>query len=237
MKRVSRRLAAFKGSSVAERRSARLPKVFSIRELGAFERKSPELARLRAKVAAGQSGLSVYQRGDLGWSLPYYSAVVEALRKRGLVRGKSVLHVACRDGRLVHFLNERGAKASGVDIQALYVQLARSSGIRGVWQGDAFDLKGVANNSQHAVVLHHFAYSGFLNSGDEGRLLTVVRRKLKPNGCVVMDCFSNWEFLACLAGLREGSGKGVVTLAGGKWHAAVAPGGTGTLVVLRKLGR
>lgn len=202
-----------------------------------FERKSPELARLSVKVDALKPKLSLYQRADLGWSLPYYSSVVEALRKRGLVRGKSVLHVACRDGRLVHFLNERGARASGVDIEPLYVRLARASGIRGVRQGDAFDLNGVANNSQHAVVLHNFAYSGFLKSGDEERLLAVARRKLKPNGCAVMDCFSSWELPACLAGLREGAGRGVVTLAGGKWRANVELDGNIILVVLRKLGR
>lgn len=149
--------------------------------------------------------------GDAGWDhvAEWYSGLVEkrsdhhddvvlpgVRRLLGDVEGKTILDVACGDGRLFAYLHDQGAHPAsmlGIDLAPTLIEHASGRGL-----ADATFVVGDAQDLAPAVAEAGANGGGFdaaccllamMNIGDVGRMLEGVAGVLKPGGafvCVIL---------------------------------------------------
>ena len=114
--------------------------------------------------------------------------LVDAL---GLQPGERVLDVGCGPGRHAHALAREGIEVVGVDLSVRFVELARDGAPPGASfeVGDARSLR-YEEEFDAAVCLCQGAF-GLLGGGDDDlRVLSGIKRALKPGGRVALSAFS-----------------------------------------------
>jgi ubiquinone/menaquinone biosynthesis C-methylase UbiE len=121
-----------------------------------------------------------------GWGIPLYRQVLERL---SVESGSDLLDVGCGAGRFCRLAADRGARVSGIDATAPFVEIARER-IRGgdfrvgdmealPWPDDSFD-----------VVT---GFNSFFFAADLVHALREARRVARPGGAVALTVFGRPE--------------------------------------------
>lgn len=121
-----------------------------------------------------------------GWGVPVYRGV---LRHLPMAEGISVLDVGCGAGRFCRMAADRGARVSGLDATAAFVEIARERVPDGdlrvgemeelPWADDSFDLVT--------------GFNSFFIAADMGTALREAGRVARPSAPVAMSVFGRPE--------------------------------------------
>lgn len=105
-------------------------------------------------------------------------SIISFIRKyTGKQTGK-VLEIGCADGRNIAAFDERGYDACGIDLSHTYVEFGKNKGLNLICtDAETFEKQG---HKFDIIVLNH-VLEHFTNPGRE---LGVIRRMLKPEGCL-----------------------------------------------------
>src|SRR5690606_38711568 len=123
----------------------------------------------------------VAPRSDAG------AALIEGLL--GLRPGERVLDLACGTGRIAVRLAERGARMTGLDRSALFLEHARRAaeqrGVAVDWvEGDVRELDDV---ERFDAVVHWFTSFGYFDDARNRDVLCRIRRSLRPGGRLLLE--------------------------------------------------
>ncbi len=115
----------------------------------------------------------------------------------GLREGSEVLDVPCGHGRIANRLAARGARVTGLDADAFFLDRARAdAAVRGVEveyvQGDMRELPW---SERFDAVVNWFTSFGYFDDEGNKAWLETARRTLKPGGRLVIDVHSRDVFM------------------------------------------
>jgi len=110
-------------------------------------------------------------------------------RVLGIEPGMHVLDLACGHGRIANRLAARGCHVTGLDASPLFLDLARRHATeRGVSvdyvQGDMRDVPWTGRFDR---VVNWFTAYGYFDDADNRRVLSEVRKALKPSGTAAFE--------------------------------------------------
>ena len=111
-----------------------------------------------------------------------------------LSEGVRVLDLCCGWGRLSVPLAERGYRVTGLDLSKYHIQLAkqaaRQAGVDIEWVNA--DMRKIPGRARYDAVFNCFTSFGYLESeAEDQRVLTGVRRVLKPGGTFFIDTMNH----------------------------------------------
>jgi SAM-dependent methyltransferase len=114
-----------------------------------------------------------------------------------LAEGDEVLDVPCGHGRLANRLAARGARVTGLDADAFFLERARAdAAARGVEveyvEGDMRELPW---EERFDAVVNWFTSFGYFDDAGNAAWLAAARRTLKPGGRLAIDVHSRDVFL------------------------------------------
>lgn len=110
-------------------------------------------------------------------------------RLLGLEPGKAVLDLGCGYGRISNRLAQRGCKVTGLDSNALFLELARqdarSMGVDVNYiQGD---IRNLPWSQQFDYAIMWFNTFGYFSDEDNHQVLVKTQRALRPGGRLLID--------------------------------------------------
>jgi len=110
-------------------------------------------------------------------------------RLLALEPGAAVLDLACGHGRIANRLAARGARVTGVDADAFFLERAREDAVaRGVEvEYVAGDMRDLPWTERFDAVLLWFTAFGYFDDDGNRRVLHQVRRALRPGGRAVLE--------------------------------------------------
>lgn len=108
----------------------------------------------------------------------YAEKIVSFIRRYSQIQCGKVLEIGCADGRNVAAFAEKGYDACGIDLSHTYVEFGKNKGLNlFCTDSTSFEKRGLKYD---IIVLNH-VLEHFTNLGRE---LGVIRRMLKPDGCL-----------------------------------------------------
>lgn len=117
----------------------------------------------------------------------------------GLDSSTRVLDVGCGPGRHALELARRGVAVHGIDISAEFVDLARaaadSSGLSRLATFERFDARELESRNWRqdfdvAICLCQGAFGLMVDEGDDARIISGLRRGLRPGGRLALSAFN-----------------------------------------------
>ena len=114
-----------------------------------------------------------------------------------LSEGDEVLDVPCGHGRIANRLAERGARVTGIDADALFLERAREDAAeRGVEVDYVLgDMRELPWEERFDAVVNWFTSFGYFDDEGNRAWLEAVRRTLKPGGLLAIDVHSRDVFM------------------------------------------
>jgi SAM-dependent methyltransferase len=111
--------------------------------------------------------------------------------------GDEVLDVPCGHGRIANRLAQRGARVTGLDADALFLEHARAdAAARGVEvEYVEADMRELPWDGRFDAALNWFTSFGYFDDDGNRAWLETVRRTLKPGGRVAIDVHSRDVFM------------------------------------------
>jgi SAM-dependent methyltransferase len=102
------------------------------------------------------------------------------------VSGREALDFGCGAGRSTRFLKRLGFRATGIDISASMIRLARSADPEGAYRQVADGDFGPIRDSRFDLVLSAFAFDNIPGTGRRRDLLRGLASLLAPGGRIVL---------------------------------------------------
>jgi ubiquinone/menaquinone biosynthesis C-methylase UbiE len=121
-----------------------------------------------------------------GWGIPLYRQVLERL---SVVSGTDLLDVGCGAGRFCRIAADRGARVSGIDATAPFVEIARQRTRDGDFRVGDMEALPWPDDSFDVVT----GFSTFFFAADLVGALREARRVARPGGEVAMTVFGRPE--------------------------------------------
>ena len=111
-----------------------------------------------------------------------------------LSEGVRVLDLCCGWGRLSVPLAQRGYRVTGLDLSKYHIQLAKQAAKRAGVEIELVnaDMREIPGRARYDAVMNCFTSFGYLEStAEDQRVLTGVRRVLKPGGSFFIDTMNH----------------------------------------------
>jgi SAM-dependent methyltransferase len=126
----------------------------------------------------------------------------------GLEEGDDVLDVPCGHGRIANRLAARGARVTGVDADAFFLERARHDAAERGVEVDYVegDMRQLPWEDRFDTVVNWFTSFGYFDDDGNRAWLETVLRTLKPGGRLAIDVHSRDVFMR-----NSGSGSAFVT--------------------------
>ena len=112
----------------------------------------------------------------------------------GVPEGARVLDLCCGWGRLSVPLAQRGYRVTGLDLSKYHIQLAKQAAKRAGVEIELVnaDMREIPGRARYDAVMNCFTSFGYLEStAEDQRVLTGVRRVLKPGGSFFIDTMNH----------------------------------------------
>jgi SAM-dependent methyltransferase len=111
--------------------------------------------------------------------------------------GDEVLDVPCGHGRIANRLAQRGARVTGVDADAVFLERARRDAAgRGVdVEYIEADMRELPWDERFAAVVNWFTSFGYFDDEGNRAWLETVRRTLRPDGLLAIDIHNRDVFM------------------------------------------
>lgn len=126
-----------------------------------------------------------------------------------LAPGQEVLDLACGHGRLANRLAARGARVTGLDSSAVFLDRARAEAGALAVDYHLGDMRELPEwTGRFDAVVNWFTAFGYFDDMDNRRVLTEIARVLKPGGRLAME-LNNYpavmrSYLPVVAGEKDG---------------------------------
>jgi len=161
----------------------------------------------------------------------YYRAAATLEHFLGDIKGKRILHAACRVGTFVHALNhEYGAQAHGSDANREYIQAGTNAGIANLHHSDARDIDAYGKPFD-AIYTQNFIYTDYTAPSYNEEMLESAHKNLAPKGLLVFDWADSWHIADFIA--HEGK---TMAIGQTRWRVKFAHDDKyASLVVLQKM--
>ena len=115
----------------------------------------------------------------------------------GLEEGNEVLDVPCGHGRIANRLAQRGARVTGLDADAFFLDHARSDAAERGVEVDYLegDMRELPWTERFDAALNWFTSFGYFDDAGNRAWLETVRETLKPGGRLAIDVHSRDAFM------------------------------------------